>query len=71
MFHMVFPFREKVLRFIKEHVLLYQHITEKPLRQKPVKIGNKKPPKKQGFRGSELVTSKTVVFGDNIIYNFS
>ena len=33
---------KKVLRFQKSMYLLYHHITDLPVRQKPVKIGNKK-----------------------------
>ncbi len=37
------------------------------MRQKPVKIGNKKSLKNQGFQGVDLGASKTVVF-DCICY---
>ena len=43
--------------------LLYHHIIEIHLRQKPVKTGNKKTPKNQGFRGSDFSASKTVDCG--------
>jgi len=55
---------KKSIEFQKEHVLLYQYITEIPLSQKPVKNGNKKTLKIQGFRGFDFGASKTVVVGE-------
>lgn len=54
----LFFFLKKVLRFIKEDVLLYQHIIEKTLRQKHVQNGNQKPPKIEIFGGRISVRHK-------------
>jgi hypothetical protein len=40
----VLPFYEGVI-VLKERVFIYHHITEKALRQKPVKKGHKNPQK--------------------------
>jgi len=53
----------KVLRFKKSMYLLYHHITDLHVLQKPVKNGNKKSLKNQGFQGSVLGASKKVVLG--------
>ena len=62
-FHMVFLSAKKCCVF-KRACLFYHHITEKYLRQKPVRNGHKKSLKNQGFRWADLGTSKTVVFVD-------
>jgi len=43
--------RKKVLCFLNEHALLYNHITDFSVRQKPVQNSNKKSLKNQGFQG--------------------
>ncbi len=56
-FHMVFLSAKKCC-FFKRACLFYHHITEKHLRQKPIRNGYKKTPKISVFRGWYSVRQK-------------
>lgn len=58
------------MRFIKEHVLLYQHLIENTLRHNPFEPANDNPQKIEIFEDQISVRQKQLFLMIEIIYYF-